>query len=47
MVTTPAGIKLLYDARRAEPFTSNCPVFTYWFFPDDVVTFTDIEPAKR
>ena len=46
MAAIPAGIKLLYDARRVELFTSYCPVFTYWFFPDDVVTFTDIEPAK-
>ena len=46
MAAIPAGIKLLHDARRVEPFTSYCPVFTYWFFPDDVVTFTDIEPAK-
>jgi len=45
MAAIPAGIKLLYDARRVEPFTSYCPVFTYRFFPDDVVTFTDIEQS--
>jgi hypothetical protein len=31
---------------RGDPFTSNCPVFTYWFFPDEEVTLTDNEPEK-
>jgi hypothetical protein len=47
MAAIPAGIKLSNDPRRVEAFTSYCPVFTNWFFPDDVVTFTDTEPDKE
>jgi hypothetical protein len=45
--TATAGTRPLYGGRGDAPFTSNWPVFTYWFFPDDVVTFTDVEPTKR
>jgi hypothetical protein len=43
--TATAGTRPLYGGRGDAPFTSNWPVFTYWFFPDDVVTFTDVEQS--
>jgi hypothetical protein len=45
----PVGTRpmMRYNDGRGDPFTSNCPVFTYWFFPDEEVTLTDNEPDNR